>query len=295
MAFSNRIPQIAAVSSDGIGDCMDSFGYKLFMREVFSKLYSLEEKVQFPDEMNEKQVKYIDSFLAYYAGQGHGAEDDCSLAFIYDPEADAPAVRLSIQEARDSWNSTARERNSVILDYERRKKAAFEELKKIMSDQDYRADSIRNKRWIELKERAEDLKRILRNMISNEKEKVTAYNRKLDFYMKQITANDEDITSMTDLKHILNLDESILIEDADYSSLKQLRKCWIEAKKAYEAAEKSAEPFSPEVLEQMKKECRSKETDYLRSVESYICMIQEKESAVQKPSGLLGSLKLRRK
>ena len=128
---SKKLPQLATVSSDGIEDCMDSFEYKRFTCSLFKKMELEEEEGQECGELNEKQMRYFGSCLEYYADKGHGAEDDCSLAAIYDLTRSVPEVRIPNEEAIKLWERTLQERNDVVRDYENRKNGLLESMAQV--------------------------------------------------------------------------------------------------------------------------------------------------------------------
>lgn len=120
ISSSKKLPQLATACTDGIEGCMDSFEYKRFTYSLLKKMEIEEEDGQLRHELNEKQQKYFASCLEYYAGKGHGAEDDCSLAVIYDLTRTVPEVMISNEEAIKMCNKTIRELKQDLYDYEKR-------------------------------------------------------------------------------------------------------------------------------------------------------------------------------
>ncbi|MGX8715294.1 MAG: protein phosphatase 2C domain-containing protein, partial [Lachnospiraceae bacterium] len=116
-----ELPMAAVVSSDGIQDCLDDLQYIHFVHDFFARIIGSELPEQVQDELNDEQKAFLMDRLTYYAGQGHGAEDDCSFAGFYDLDQELPDIRISNEIIARKWEATAREREHVIRDYEERK------------------------------------------------------------------------------------------------------------------------------------------------------------------------------
>ena len=119
--LTRELPMAAVVSSDGIQDCLDDLQYIRFVHDFFAKIMESELPEQMQDELNDEQKAFLMDRLAYYAGQGHGAEDDCSFAGFYDLDQEVPDIRISNEIIARKWDATVKEREHVIRDYEERK------------------------------------------------------------------------------------------------------------------------------------------------------------------------------
>lgn len=193
IAILKKLPQIATVSSDGIEDSMDALGYKRFTCSLFKKMQMEEEEDQASDELNARQKKYFESCLEYYADKGHGAEDDCSLAAIYDLTRPVPDVRLPHEEACKLWEQAMRERNELVRDYEERKKKLIESMKQVYGSPAFRGGKKVNvEQWMESHEKFEEQKRILKTIVANEKDKIAFYEKQLAFYSQYIDDFSEE-------------------------------------------------------------------------------------------------------
>lgn len=209
-----KLPQLATVSSDGIEDCMDSFEYKRFTCSLFKKLEMDEDEKQFGYELNEKQKKYFTSCLEYYADQGHGAEDDCSLAAIYDISRPVPEIRIPNEEAIKLWERTMQERNAVVRDYEKRKRGLLERMDQVSSSTSFQGGAgVSTDQWMEAHKKFEEQKQILKTIVTNENEKIAFYERQLSFFSQYIEGFvEEDSESQKVL--VKQVDESLMEADS---------------------------------------------------------------------------------
>ncbi len=245
ISVSKKLPLLATVSSDGIEDCMDSFGYKRFIYALFKKLESEELEDQPGDELNEKQKIYFESSLDYYADRGHGAEDDCSLAAFYDLDRSVPEVRIPSDEAVRLWEQVIRERNDVVRDYEKRKSNLLENIRRLVTSQEYRGTlGITLGRWMEVHERFEEQKVILKTIVTNENEKIAYYEKQLEFYEQYIEDFPAKSTGMTKRLTVRDIDCSLLEPDDNYFEIKLLvedaekkQKLYDQSKKEYDQAD----------------------------------------------------------
>ena len=221
VGISKKLPQLATVSSDGIEDCMDAFEYKRFVCSLFKKIEIEEEEDQLSHELNEKQKKYFASCLEYYADKGHGAEDDCSLAAIYDLTRPVPEVRIPNEEAIKLWNRTMQERNEVVRDYENRKSGLLASMAHVYGSTSFKGGGSMDQ-WMETHERFEEQKRTLKTIVINENEKIAFYERQLSFYSQYIEGGvEKNSASKKLLPH--QVDESLMLPDEEFLRLKNLR------------------------------------------------------------------------
>lgn len=231
-AVSQKLPQAAAVSSDGIEDCMDGLGYKRLLYTLFTKIVAEETPEQAADALNESQKKYFQSCLAYYADEGHGAEDDCSLAAIYDRNRPVPDVRLSRQEAEELWTRIISQRNQIVRDYEARKEKLLENMRQIMKNPDYSYGTTSSmQRWVQAHEKLEEQKQTLRTIVSNEKEKVSLCDRQMGVYRQYMGDLSDDAMNAEKLLPVKAIDEKLLQQDTEFEQLKRLRQDYLEKQK----------------------------------------------------------------
>lgn len=231
VGISKKLPQLAIVSSDGIEDCMDTVEYKRFICSLFKKIEIEEEEDQLSHELNEKQKKYFASCLEYYADKGHGAEDDCSLAAIYDLSRPVPEIRIPNEEALKLWNRTVQERNEVVRDYENRKSDLLESMAHVFGSTLFKGRGSVDQ-WVETHERFEEQKRTLRTIVLNENEKIAFYERQLSFYSQYIEGGvQENIAAKKLLPH--HVDETLMLPDEEFLRLKNLRQDYKKKMAAY--------------------------------------------------------------
>lgn len=223
VGVSKKLPQLATVSSDGIEDCMDSFEYKRFTCSLFKKMELEEEEDQISSEMNEKQKKYFGSCLEYYADKGHGAEDDCSLAVIYDLSRPVPEVRIPKEEAVKFWTNTMHERNELVRDYENRKKNLLESMAQVYGSTSFKGGrGVYMDQWVEAHDKFEEQKRTLKTIVTNENEKIAFYERQLDFYAQYIDDFSEEKSVSVKLLP-QEIDDAFMMPDEEFLKLKGIR------------------------------------------------------------------------
>lgn len=179
--LTKKIPLIATVSSDGIEDCMDEMTYKRLTESFFRVLSEKEQPGQLWAEPNEEQKKYWQQLLEYYAKKGNGAEDDCSLAAIWDPEQAVPALKLTAGEVVSLWNHVINSRNDVVREYTERKKNLVMNISTLLY----------GRKPEELK-KLEELRQVLGVVTENEKKKLDWYDRQLSSYEKYIQDSGAD-------------------------------------------------------------------------------------------------------
>lgn len=220
---SKKLPQLATVSSDGIEDCMDSFEYKRFTCSLFKKMELEEEEGQECGELNEKQMRYFGSCLEYYADKGHGAEDDCSLAAIYDLTRSVPEVRIPNEEAIKLWERTLQERNDVVRDYENRKNGLLESMAQVYNSTSFEGGTgVNMDQWMEAREKFEEQKRTLKTIVTNENEKIVFYERQLTFYSQYIDGFSEE-TGVSKKLQPQQVDDVLMVADEKFAKLKLYR------------------------------------------------------------------------
>ncbi|MCR4739477.1 MAG: protein phosphatase 2C domain-containing protein [Lachnospiraceae bacterium] len=221
--ISANIPSAVILSSDGIGDSVDDIQYRELIYTVLSKLSSMEDSERKIIVLDPEQQKYLDSFVAYYAAEGNGVEDDCSFAGIYSPDKEIPKVALPLEYASRLYKNTADEFNSVIEDYEKRKKGVLNSIDEAANKA---ASALRGSGsasvWAETKGKIEDLKSILRAIVENEAKKKAAFEKRLDSCREYIiraggTVKEVNIIPVSDV------DESYLAEDKEYQKFISLR------------------------------------------------------------------------
>ena len=223
ISISKKLPQLATVSSDGIEDCMDPFEYKRFTYSLFKKMEIEEEESQMSHELNEKQKKYFTSCLEYYADQGHGAEDDCSLAAIYDLTRTVPEVRIPNEEAVKLWEQTMKEYIEVVRDYENRKNNLLENMAQVYYSTTFKGGTgVNMDQWMEAHEKFEDQKRTLKTIVTNENDKIAFYERQLAFYSQFIEDFSEEKNLLNKLQP-QQVEESLMVLDDEFLKLRTIR------------------------------------------------------------------------
>ncbi|MCR5734736.1 MAG: protein phosphatase 2C domain-containing protein [Lachnospiraceae bacterium] len=220
----NSNPTAVILSSDGIGDSVDDVQYRESIYTVLSKFAALDDENNMTACLNEAQQKYLDSFVAYYADQGHGAEDDCSFAGIYRVDKEIPKVKLVLKLAERLYDETINEYRSVIDDYEKRKRGVIDsideaEMKVSSSLKGKDSTSL----WLEAKGKVEELKKILRTIVENEENKKAAYEKKLEICRDYVLRAGGD-PKTCGIPEISEVDESYLSEDAEYEAIIRTRK-----------------------------------------------------------------------
>ena len=185
---------------------------------------ALEEKEgQGSSELNEKQKKYFVSCLEYYADKGHGAEDDCSLAAIYDLTRPVPEVKIPNEEAIKLFERTLQERNEVVRDYENRKSSLLESMAQAFSSASFKGGpGVNMDQWMEAHEKFEEQKRTLKTIVTNENEKVVFCERQLEFYSQYINEFSEE-KSVSQKLQPQQVDEALMVVDDEFVKLKLYR------------------------------------------------------------------------
>ena len=235
VSVSKNIPVAATVSSDGVEDCMTAFDYKRVICDFLKRMEQEETEDQPSDRLNLKQELYLGSYLEYYAGKGHGAEDDCSLAVIYDLSSRIPDVKIPRDEAIRLWESTVRERNEMVQDYDRRKNILLNSIRQTQNSPIFKPNnSIVVDKWVEIHKKFEEQKRTLRTIITNEQEKVDFYDGQLKLYAGYIDDFSECEKVLTKQLEIQAVDESITKPDEDFVEFIKIRPEWEKKKKEYE-------------------------------------------------------------
>lgn len=215
-----KLPQLATVSSDGIEDCMNSFEYKQFTYSLFKRMEIEEGEKQLIYELNEKQKKYFASCLEYYADKGHGAEDDCSLAAIYDISRPVPKLRIPNEKAIKLWDRTMKERNEVVRDYENRKSRLLERMAQVYSSTSFKGGTgVSMDQWMEAHEKFEEQKQTLKIMVTNENAKIAFYERQFSFLSQYIEEFTEENNASKKL-YPHQVDESLMTSDEEFLRLK---------------------------------------------------------------------------
>lgn len=223
VGISKKLPLLATVSSDGIEDCMNPFEYKRFTCSLFKKIGIEEEEGQESSELNEKQKKYFVSCLEYYADKGHGAEDDCSLAAIYDLTRPIPEMKIPNEEAIKLWERTLQEHNEVVRDYENRKSGLLDNMDQVYSSASFKGGpGVNMDQWMEAHEKFEEQKRTLKTIVTNENEKVVFYERQLVFYSQYIDGFSEERSVYKKLQP-QHVDEALMVSDDEFIKLKSYR------------------------------------------------------------------------
>ncbi len=218
--FSKTIPQAVLVSSDGVGDCMDQLQFKEFARALIRKFEMMEQE-DAESELNASQKKYLENCLKYWADKGNGAEDDCSLAGIYDMSQSIPEVKLPLDVALDLWKNVVDERNCVVKDYEKRKADMVSNIEKQMeAAANVLKETASTKDWIEAKEKIEQSKHILKNMQDNELEKLDYYEQKMQICEEYIRRAQGIVPIDMVLLMPKNIDEKYLVPDELFANMK---------------------------------------------------------------------------
>lgn len=240
--FFKEIPQIVLVTSDGVGDCMDQLAFKEFVYNLFVKIGTMEQKEQSAEVLNEAQAKYINSCLTYWADKGHGAEDDCSMAVIYQPRMMVPQVKLAAGQAQKLWTEVVTERNDMIRDYETRKQNICQSIDK----QNQMIAVIEKQRgytnqWIQAKEKLEELKQVLRNIETNEREKIRFYDQRLEMCREYIYRAQTMVPDTVRLIVPKELDVDYVQEDDRLERIKASRQEYLAKKEEERRAREELE------------------------------------------------------
>ena len=215
--ISKTCPQAVIVSSDGIEDCMDDLQFKELIYSLFTMFESFEEADSSGAKLNDSQQKYLDSCVRYWAAQGCGVEDDCSLAGIYTCGKEIPKVKISLGQAEALWDAAVEEHNKVLKDYERRKRGIISSIDELFVSL---RRTVNTKQWIATKEKIEELKQILRTIDRNEKEKKLYYDSRLKMCGEYIKRANGEPSNNVKLIKISPIDEEYLRPDEDFIALK---------------------------------------------------------------------------
>lgn len=238
--FSTEIPQAVVVSSDGIGDCMDMLQFREFFRDLAEKFESMGEHGSGLAELNERQKSYLGSCLKYWGDKGHGAEDDCSLAGIYDYSRSIPAVRIPLELAQKLWEDTVSERNNTIRDYDKRKMDIVKNMERKQGESlEIVQKTNLSREWNSMKEKIEELKQILQNIERNEQEKVRYLDKKLEICGEYLR-REGSVPQKGHLMQPQAIDKKYTEEDKQFVRAKMLQNDYYEMKEMYEAAERAA-------------------------------------------------------
>ena len=213
-----KIPQAAVVSSDGIIDCMDQLQFMEVFYSLVKKFESLEQKNRGCDSLDDSQQRYLESCVKHYTERGNGAEDDCSLAGMYAVDEVMPQVKIPLDMAERLWNETVHDRNAVVQDYERRKKETVNKINHQMPDDVEYHTNLTS--WLEAKEKTENLKEVLRNIVRNEEDKCSHYDARLKICEEYIKRAGGMIPAAAVLVPVAAVEEQYSEKDTTYKELK---------------------------------------------------------------------------
>lgn len=286
--ITQELPIAAVVSSDGIPDCMDSLQYK---ERIYSLLTRLKEK-DVDGTWNSDQSEFLNSYTAYWAREGVGVEDDCSIAGFYNFKEYIPMVTIPYDEAMGMILSVVQERNSMVSDYEKRKK----QLSSDILQQNRIVDSVQSdiRRYPTELKRLEDMLSILHNMETNEKEKLTYYDKKIEMleeYIKRVNGRlpSFDLSVMTEIESsILKKCSVSTIKSSSAELQKQLRELLNERKNTIIDFEEKKQGIILEIDSLFRNQAASKtnrEAVYsiwceIRSLQLQLAETEESESRV---------------
>ncbi len=211
-----RIPQAVVVSSDGIGDCMDPLQFMELFHSLIETFESMEQNNSGQNLMNDSQKNYLESLVKHYAQKGNGVEDDCSLAGIYAVDGRIPQGKIPLDKAEQLWRNSIEERNSVIQDYERRKKETIERI-----DHQKRNMDAETSVWYTDKGKLENHKEALRNIVRNEEDKNRYYDARIRGCEEYIQRAGGAVPGRIGLIRIMPVDERYLEEDEVYKEIKE--------------------------------------------------------------------------
>ena len=190
---SSDIPKAVIVSSDGIGDCMDQLDFMELFHSLIIKLQSMDAVDDEENNARESRKGYLGSCTAYYAAQGNGVEDDCSLAGIYLADASIPEVKIPLDDAVKLCSNLLKERHEFVDDYEKRKNDLISNINTQIQDSLRLAEMFFKTtkltvidEWIEKKKKINDLRKVLFNIDHNEKSKDSYFCKKLENYKEYI-------------------------------------------------------------------------------------------------------------
>ena len=166
--------------------------------------------------MNDSQKNYLESLVKHYAQKGNGVEDDCSLAGIYAVDGRIPQVKIPLDKAEQLWRNSIEERNSVIQDYERRKKETIERI-----DHQKRNMDAETSVWYTDKGKLENHKEARRNIVRNEEDKNRYYDARIRGCEEYIQRAGGAVPGRIGLIRIMPVDERYLEEDEVYKEIKE--------------------------------------------------------------------------
>ena len=214
--FLREIPTAVFLTSDGIGDSLDDLSIREFLYNLLTKLEEKRENNN-AECLNDLQQTYLDSCVSYYAGQGQGVEDDCSIGGIYMEDQEIPLVSVSLDYAMELLDKSVETHNAVVQDYERRKKDTIRDIQKLES----LCESSYNE-WLIAKNRIEDLRKILNNIVNNEEGKQKALEgrvRRCNIYVERAGGTADSFR----LLPISPVDPKLLEEDKSFISFKKAK------------------------------------------------------------------------
>lgn len=212
----NTLPVAGVVSSDGIGDCMDQYQFMESIHGLFAKFELLETYGDPKQMLNEGQQRYLNSLVDYYTKKGNGVEDDCSLAGIYAYNRTVPEVKLPLDVAEKMLEETIQERNKVVKDYEKRKKDSVDSLRDLQ-----RIIRGGNRDVLEILDKIENLKNVIRNIEKNEAEKIAFYDEKIKVYDGYVSRAGGIRTMISRLVSTSPVDSMEIEPDDDYAAYKR--------------------------------------------------------------------------
>lgn len=224
-AVLEQIPQAAVVSSDGIGDCMDQLQFMEFICSLLQKFKAME---QGNGELNEAQKQYLAECVSFYTKKGVGAEDDCSLAGFYAPDQEVPLVKLPAKLARQLWVDTIQEMKSVAQDYEDRKGEIIENIRRQESSLPDLLTMPED--WLASKHEIERLKKILNNIVNNEREKLAYYDNRVQMCREYVRRVEGHVSGQSTQINIKDVPLEYLKEDLQFLRLNKLYKEFREKK-----------------------------------------------------------------
>ena len=213
--ISNTIPVAGVVSSDGIGDCMDKFQFMETIHGLFEKFEEFDEGDNFQQILNEAQRSYLGCMVDYYTKKGNGVEDDCSLAGIYLYHRSIPEVKIPLDVAQKMLEETIQERNTVIEDYEKRKKDNLDDLRDRQ-----RKSWVGNESIIKGLDKIENLKTVIKNIEEKEEEKKAFYDERIKTYEVYVSRAGGICSSSVTLVPVKPIDLNEIEPDKDYAEYK---------------------------------------------------------------------------
>lgn len=286
--ITRELPIAAVVSSDGVPDCLDSIQYK---EVIFSLLTKLKERDS-DGAWNNDQAEYLNAYTAHWAKEGVGVEDDCSVAGFYNLNEFIPKVAIPYDEATSMILDVVQERNSMINDYETRKKQLATEI----VQQSRLVDSLQYdiRRYPAELKKLEDMLSILHNMETNEKEKCAYFDKKIEMLEEYIKRVNGKLPSLS-LSVMTEIESSVLkkcsvstIKSSSAELQKQLRELLNERKNTINDFEEQKQGIILKIDALFQKQAESKmnrEIVYsiwceIRSLQLQLAELEESESQV---------------